>query len=56
MKLFSWKKKLRILQILLRNSPVEPLFGCAALYDVGKKERLSETFYFDFNGENMAQL
>lgn len=36
--------------------PVEPLFGSAALYDGERKQRLSETFFFDFNGDNLAQL
>jgi hypothetical protein len=36
--------------------PVEPLFGVAALYDAHNKVRMSEFFYFDFNGDNTSQL
>jgi hypothetical protein len=35
---------------------VEPLFGVAALYDMRSKQRLSETFHFDLNGDNLSQL
>lgn len=33
------------------GEPWEPLFCSAALYHLGLKKKISETFYFDHNGE-----
>lgn len=34
----------------------EPFFGSIALYDIKKKEKISETFHFDLNDDNVLQL
>jgi hypothetical protein len=33
----------------------EPLFCSAALYHLGTKRKISETFYFDYNGESVLK-
>lgn len=31
----------------------EPFYGVLALYDMAKKVKISENFYFDLNGDNV---
>ena len=40
----------------LAFTQVEPFFACMALFDVAKKRRISENFYFDLNGEDTRNM
>ncbi|XP_039628587.1 dedicator of cytokinesis protein 7-like isoform X6 [Polypterus senegalus] len=35
---------------------IEPIFGSLALYDVKEKKKISETFYFDLNSDQMKTM
>ena len=35
---------------------IEPLFGILAVYDIKKKLKLSENFYFDINSEQTIDM
>lgn len=35
---------------------MEPLFGILAVYDMAKKKRLSENFYFELNSERTEKM
>ncbi|CEF63950.1 LD20667p [Strongyloides ratti] len=40
---------LKVQELSLEPSDLEPIFGSIVLFDLKEKRRLSETFYFDFN-------
>ena len=35
---------------------IEPIFASMALYDAGRKKKISENFYFDMNSEQMKSM
>ncbi|ESP02458.1 hypothetical protein LOTGIDRAFT_199704 [Lottia gigantea] len=52
---FGHRILVKCLQLSLEME-VEPIFVSMALYDARERKKISETFYFDLNSENMKRL
>lgn len=46
----------KILKFQLEDGNFEPIFGSMFLYDLHKRRRISETFYFDLNSQKLINL
>eukprot|EP01114_Cavostelium_apophysatum_P003911 TRINITY_DN1404_c0_g1_i1.p1 TRINITY_DN1404_c0_g1~~TRINITY_DN1404_c0_g1_i1.p1 ORF type:complete len:1840 (+),score=629.05 TRINITY_DN1404_c0_g1_i1:76-5595(+) len=57
---FSEQKGIQILvdvkSLTFALGEVEPVFGILAIYDLGKKKKVSENFYFECNSNEMTKL
>uniref|UniRef100_A0A0K0EPK7 C2 DOCK-type domain-containing protein n=1 Tax=Strongyloides stercoralis TaxID=6248 RepID=A0A0K0EPK7_STRER len=47
---------LKVQELSLEPSDLEPIFGSIVLFDLKEKRRLSETFYFDFNVSHLNTM
>uniref|UniRef100_A0A0K0FC09 LD20667p (inferred by orthology to a D. melanogaster protein) n=1 Tax=Strongyloides venezuelensis TaxID=75913 RepID=A0A0K0FC09_STRVS len=47
---------LKVQELSLEPSDLEPIFGSIVLFNLKEKKRLSETFYFDFNAVHLNTM